>query len=117
MSGGGSGTGGPGPVRLRCVDDLAALLADADRTVVVCFTGSWCGSCSVFEPVFAEVAAELGGDARVFAVVDTQEVELLATAWSIRTVPTVVVLTGGVTVDRVDGPVPARELRRRLRQT
>ncbi|OFS06500.1 hypothetical protein HMPREF3099_11080 [Kytococcus sp. HMSC28H12] len=114
----------PDPVRrLGRVEDLAGLLAVPGRAVVVCFTGSWCGSCSVFEPVFTQVAAELGGSAaadsteRVFALVDTQEVPLLATAWSVHTVPTVVVVRDGVTVHRIDGPVPARELRHRLRDT
>lgn len=85
--------------------------------MVVCFTGSWCGSCSLFEPVFEQVAAELGGAHRTFAVVDTQEVPALATAFSVRTVPTVVALRDGVTTDRIDGPVTARELRRRMRLT
>ncbi len=92
-------------------------MAAPGRTVVVCFTGSWCGSCSVFEPVFAQVADEFSGGDRVFTVVDTQEVPALSTAWSVHTVPTVVALRDGVTVDRIDGPVPARELRRRMLNT
>lgn len=110
--------GGAAPVeRLGSVEDLSRLLAVADRSVVVCFTGSWCGSCSLFGPVFEAVAGDLAGVQRVFAVVDTQEVPALATPYLVRTVPTVVVLRGGVVVGRVDGPVTARELTRRVRQT
>ncbi|WP_374928017.1 thioredoxin family protein [Kytococcus sedentarius] len=111
------GSATPGAVeRVRRVEELSELMGESGRAVVVCFTGSWCGSCSLFEPVFEAVADELAGAQRVFAVVDTQEVPALATAYSIRTVPTVAVLRDGVVVDRIDGPVSARVLRERVRR-
>ncbi|STX13119.1 Thioredoxin-2 [Kytococcus sedentarius] len=114
-----SGTADPPGVaeplaRVRRVEDLSGLMGERGRTVVVCFSGSWCGSCSLFEPTFEAVAGELADPERAFALVDTQELPALATAYAIQTVPTVVVLRDGVVVDRINGVVTARELRRRV---
>lgn len=114
-----SGTAGPPGAaeplaRVRRVEDLSGLMGERGRTVVVCFSGSWCGSCSLFEPTFEAVAGELADPGRAFALVDTQELPALATAYAIQTVPTVVVLRDGVVVDRINGVVTARELRRRV---
>ncbi|OLT24132.1 hypothetical protein BJF82_07305 [Kytococcus sp. CUA-901] len=73
-----SGTAGPPGAaeplaRVRRVEDLSGLMGERGRTVVVCFSGSWCGSCSLFEPTFEAVAGELADPGRVFALVDTQE--------------------------------------------
>ena len=99
---------------VRGAAELAELMG-GHRAVVLCLTGSWCGSCSAFDPVFAGIAGEWAEhDDVAWAVADTQVATDLAAALAVRTVPTTLVLAGGRVVDRIDGPVTRRALRQRV---
>jgi thioredoxin-like negative regulator of GroEL len=72
------------------------------------FWAAWCGPCRRFRRVF-EAASERNPDI-VFGTIDTEVHRELATAFRIRSVPTVFVLRDGVLLGRICGAAPEEAL-------
>jgi len=62
--------------------------------VLVDFSATWCGPCRLLAPIIEKLADELAGKVKV-GEVDTDESPNVATKYSIRSVPTVIVFVGG----------------------
>lgn len=62
--------------------------------VLVDFWASWCGPCKMMSPVVDEVAKELEGKAKV-GKVNVDEEQELASAFSVMSIPTLVVIENG----------------------
>jgi thioredoxin 1 len=73
--------------------------------VVVDFWAPWCGPCRFFSPVF-EAASEQNPDV-VFAKVNTDEQPELAGMFSIRSIPTLMILRDKVVLYQEAGSMPA----------
>lgn len=69
---------------------------------------SWCGPCRMFAPVF-EAASEKHADL-VFAKVDTEAEQGLASAAQIMSIPTLMAFRDGVLVFSQPGALPAASL-------
>ncbi|MFC6962535.1 thioredoxin [Halocatena marina] len=78
-------------------------LTDATEThgvVLVDFYADWCGPCKMIEPTVEEIAAET--DAAV-AKVDIDANQRLATEFSVRGVPTLILFADGEPVEQLVG--------------
>jgi thioredoxin 2 len=76
---------------------------------------SWCAPCRMVAPVIEELARELAGRVRV-GKLDVDANPLVASRFGIRSIPTLLIMSGGREVDRIVGVVPKEEIVRRLAQ-
>ncbi len=81
---------------------------DRDGIVLVDWWAPWCGPCRAFAPVYERVAAR---NADVFfGKINTEEEGALATAFEIRSIPTLMILRDRVLVFSQPGALPERAL-------
>ena len=81
--------------------------------VVVDMWAPWCGPCRMVTPIIEELAAEMAGRIR-FAKVNVDENPATASRFSVRSIPTLLVIRDGREVDRIVGAQPKAEIARRL---
>jgi len=77
--------------------------------VVVDYWADWCGPCKSFGPVFEKVSEDFPG--AVFAKVDTQNEQEIASWFQIRSIPTLMVFREKVIVFSQPGALPEGALR------
>ncbi len=87
---------------------------NGNSIVIVDFWAPWCGPCRGFAPVF-EKAAEAHSDV-VFAKVNTDEQQELASAFGIRSIPTLMVFREKLIIFQQAGALPGSALEQVLAQ-
>ena len=76
----------------------------ADMPVLVDFWADWCVPCKMISPIVDELAEELDGK-MTFAKVDVDSSPITAVKYGIRSIPTLLLFSGGEVVDQVIGNV------------
>jgi thioredoxin 2 len=75
--------------------------------VLVDFWAPWCGPCKMMAPAFEQAAQALEPYVRLLKV-NTEEEQALASTYAIRSIPTLIMLTGGKELKRMSGALDAR---------
>lgn len=74
---------------------------------VLDFTAAWCAPCRALNPILDSLAHEYGERIRIQAV-DVDHEPVLAQQYSVRSMPTLVILAGGREVGRIVGLRPRK---------
>jgi len=96
---------------MATVDLTDATFEDAvndNDIVLVDFWADWCGPCKMFAPIYESVSEQ--HDDVVFAKVDTESQPALAQAFSIRSIPTLMVFRDNILVFNQAGVLPEAAL-------
>jgi len=88
-------------------DNFSEVVGGAEM-VLIDFWAAWCGPCRLFAPVYERVS-ERHGDI-VFGKVDTEAERELATAFQIRSIPTLMVIRDKVALYAQPGALPEHAL-------
>ena len=88
-------------------DNFEQTIRDNDIVLVDWWAG-WCGPCRQFAPVYEEASEQ--HDDVVFASIDTEDQQMLASAAGISSIPTLMAFREGVLVFSQAGALPAPAL-------
>jgi thioredoxin 1 len=87
----------------------------AERPVLVDFWAPWCAPCHLVSPLLEELSLDF--DTKVtFLKMNVDDNQSIASRYSIRAIPTLLVFKGGEVVEQVVGVVPKTQLESMLRK-
>jgi thioredoxin 2 len=84
-------------------------LKRSDLPLVVDFWAPWCGPCKMMAPAYEQAAARIEPRARL-AKVDTEQNQMLAQRYGIRSIPTLAIFKGGRQVASQPGAMGPAQL-------
>lgn len=82
--------------------NFSQIVSESDKPVLIDFWAAWCGPCRMQAPIIEQLADELNGSA-VIAKVDVDESPELAAQFSVMSIPTLLLISGGKIVGRRTG--------------
>jgi len=93
--------------------DFEQEVIQADMPVVVDFWAEWCRPCHMIKPTLEQLAEEFAGKVKFVSVNDDANPKLTK-QFSIRYLPTIVIIDNGEEIDRAIGVMPPKQLRDKI---
>lgn len=80
---------------------------------LVDFWAPWCGPCRKMGPILEEISEELAGRLNVYKM-NVDENPVIPQSYGVRAIPTMVLISGGDTVEQITGAVSKEELKAKI---
>ncbi len=90
-------------------DEFKKEVTNSEGLVIIDFWAPWCGPCKLLGPIFEKVSDEY--DDVKFVKVDVDEAQDVAAEFNIMSIPTLVILKGGETLDQQMGALSEEQLK------
>ncbi|MDQ6880814.1 MAG: thioredoxin [Pseudomonadota bacterium] len=90
--------------------ETEVIAASATQPVLVDFWAPWCGPCKVIGPLLEKLEADYQGRFKLVKI-DSDQEQQLASAFGVRSIPTVILLMDGQPVDGFMGALPEGKIR------
>ncbi|MCE3226973.1 MAG: trxA [Bacteroidetes bacterium] len=84
-------------------------IINSGKPVLVDFFAEWCGPCKTMAPILKEVKEKVG-DAATIIKVDIDRNQAAASAYHVRSVPTLILFKNGTVIWKRSGVIQASEL-------
>lgn len=91
--------------------NFGSVVESSNLPLLIDFWAPWCGPCRAMAPVLDELAKEYEGRVRVCKL-NVDENPATAQAYGVRSIPTMVLIKGGDTIEQVVGAVSKDVLKR-----
>ncbi|URL59330.1 thioredoxin [Luteibacter flocculans] len=94
----------------RAAFEKDVIEASLTTPILVDLWAEWCGPCKSLGPILEKLAAEYAGAFRL-AKIDVDAEQQLAAMFGVRSIPTVILISGGQVVDGFAGALPEGQIR------
>ncbi|MDR0421744.1 MAG: thioredoxin [Proteiniphilum sp.] len=84
-----------------------------DKPCIVDFYADWCGPCKMIAPILEELAAEYGGEIRIYKV-DLERERKLAAEFGIRSIPSLLFCPLNGDPQMIRGAMPKEEFKKAI---
>ncbi|TVR87586.1 MAG: thioredoxin [Saprospirales bacterium] len=90
-------------------DNFQSTALESDQLVVADFWAEWCGPCRMITPIIEELAKEYDGSVKI-GKVNVDNNPQVAGKYSVRSIPTILLIKNGEVVDKHVGVISKQAL-------